>query len=318
MKKTICVCLVFLFLVLIPLQVMATEEPTFLVGDGTAKPGETVQVPVSIANNSGIIALCIHIAYDADVLTLQSVTDGTLFPGGTVLMSGQVQTNPYTVIWEDSLSRENYTQNGTFVTLQFLVSETAAPGNTTVSVTYDTGSTFDTDLNSVTFSTRNGVVTVQQPQTAPELVVPEGATTVVDADRRFIYGLKLSITQTELLNDYLGVTGSGHLELDSNMGYVGTGAKVRLVDDTSGETAAEYTVILFGDLDGDGMVSNQDIVAAKNMNAQIVEYTMDEAAAFAADLFEDGMLSNQDITILKSMQAGLITLDQSTKEQHKA
>lgn len=93
---------------------------------------------------------------------------------------------------------------------------------------------------------------------------------------------------------------------------------MRLVDDTSGETAAEYTVILFGDLDGDGMVSNQDIVAAKNMNAQIVEYTMDDATAFAADLFEDGMLSNQDITILKSMQAGLITLDQSTKEQHKA
>lgn len=318
MKKTICVCLVFLFLVLIPLQVMATEEPTFLVGDGAAKPGETVQVPVSIANNSGIIALRIHIAYDADVLTLQSVTDGDLFPGGTVLMGGQVQANPYTVIWEDSLSRENYTQNGTLVTLQFLVSETAAPGDTTVSVTCDAGSTFDTDLNSVTFSTRNGVVTVQQSQTAPELVVPEGTTTVIDTDRHFIYGLKLSVTQTELLNDYLGVTGNGHLELDSNMGYVGTGAKVRLVDDASGETAAEYTVILFGDLDGDGMVSNQDIVAAKNMNAQIIEYTMDEATAFAADLFEDGMLSNQDITILKSMQAGLITLDQATREQHKA
>lgn len=316
MKKTISVSLVFLFLVLLPLQAGATQEPTFLAGSASAHPGETVQIPVCIANNTGIVALCIRIAYDADVLTLQSVTDGNLFSGGTVITSGNLYENPYSVIWEHSLSRENYTENGTFLTLDFLVSETAEPGDTTVGITCDAGSTFDTDLNEVAFQTVDGVVTVQKE--VPQIYVPDGASTVIDADRSFIYGLELALTQTALLQDYLGVRGDGRLELDSNQGFVGTGAKVRLVDNASGETLQEYTVILFGDLDGDGMVSNQDVVAAKNMHAQIVEYSMQDPAAFAGDLFEDGMFSNQDIIILKNMLAGLITLDQATRAQSKA
>lgn len=314
MKKAVCVCLIFLLCALIPLTVLATTEPTFRVGDGTARPGESVQIPVTIAGNPGIIAFKIQIAYDASVLTLQSVTDSALFPGGSLVVGGNVQANPYTVLWEDSLSRENYTQNGTLVTLNFVVADTVQSDKTQVTVTYDAGSTFDTDLNTVSFSTQSGTVKISQETTPPTLAVPEGATTVVDEDKKFIYGLDLMITESALLNDYLRVSGDGHLELDTNSGYIGTGAKVRVVDDT-GESVQTYTLILFGDIDGDGMISNQDIVAMKNRNAQIVPYSMDEASAFACDLFEDNVISNQDLSILKGLVAGTITLNQATREQ---
>lgn len=318
MKKTLSVCLICILLALIPLSVLATAEPTFSVGTVSAKPGDTVSVPVTIQNNSGIVALKISITYDADVLSLQSVTDASLFPGGSLVMGGNVQANPYTVLWEDSLSRENYTQNGTFVTLHFVVSETAKSGDTAVTVTCDAGSTFDTDLNEVSFSTRNGKVQISSESEPPTLAVPEGATTVIDSDRKFIYGLKLMITESELLNDYLCVSGNGRLEITTDSGFVGTGTRVLLVDNATDETVDTYTVVLFGDVDGDGLISNPDIAALKNRNAQIVPYSMDEASAFACDLIADDVISNQDLSVLKSVFAGIITIDQATREQNIA
>lgn len=317
-KKTVSVCLIFLLFALIPLSVLATAEPTFSVGTVSAKPGETVSVPVTIQNNSGIVALKINIAYDANVLSLQSVTDAALFPGGSLVVGGNVQANPYTVLWEDSLSRENYTQNGTFVTLKFVVSETAKSGDTAVTVSYDAGSTFDTDLNEVSFSTRNGKVQITSESEPPTLAVPEGATTVIDTDRKFIYGLKLMITESELLNDYLCVSGNGRLEIATDNGFIGTGTKVHLVDNATDETVDTYTIVLFGDIDGDGLISNQDIAELKNRNAQVASYSMDEASAFACDLMVDDMITNQDVSIIKNLFAGIITIDQVTREQNAA
>lgn len=147
-----------------------------------------------------------------------------------------------------------------------------------------------------------------------EMIIPEGATTVIDAEKNFIYGLKEMITKEELDGTYLDVIGNGHLEYDYS-GYIGTGDTVRLVDDSTGETVATYTIIIFGDLNGDGMVNNQDVTIAKAMNAGTLNYSMTDAAAFASDLFEDGGINNSDITIMKNMQSGLIILDQATRKQ---
>lgn len=147
-----------------------------------------------------------------------------------------------------------------------------------------------------------------------ELTTAESSTTVIDRNGGFIYGLKEMITEEEMNNNYLQVIGNGHLEYEYN-GYIGTGAIVKLIDDATGEVVETFQVVIFGDLNGDGMINNQDIITAKNMNAGAEDVDPTSAVALAADLFEDGLINNSDISIIKSMQSGKIILDQATRKQ---
>lgn len=147
-----------------------------------------------------------------------------------------------------------------------------------------------------------------------QLVIPEKATTVIDKENGIIYGLKELITEEELFGTYLEVIGNGHLECEYTA-YIGTGAVVKLIDDATGEVVETYTIVIFGDLNGDGTVNNQDVIIAKNMNAGTVEFDMTSAVAFALDLYEDGLINNTDIAIIKGMQSGKIILDQATRNQ---
>ena len=147
-----------------------------------------------------------------------------------------------------------------------------------------------------------------------QLVIPETATTVIDKENGIIYGLKELITEEELFGTYLEVIGNGHLECEYTA-YIGTGSVVKLIDDATGDVVETYTIVIFGDLNGDGTVNNQDVIVAKNMNAGTVEFDMTSPTAFALDLYEDGLINNTDIAIIKGMQSGKIILDQATRNQ---
>ena len=145
----------------------------------------------------------------------------------------------------------------------------------------------------------------------------EGSKAVINSENGFIYGLKIGVTEWEIVDEYIQVVGKAHLEFEY-VAYVGTGTIVRLVSDVTGEVLETYTIVIFGDLNGDGLVNNQDIVIAKSMNAQTTDSQISDAVAFAADLFEDGSVNNSDITIMKGMKSGIISLDQATREQISA
>lgn len=142
----------------------------------------------------------------------------------------------------------------------------------------------------------------------------EGSKAVVAPESGFIYGLKIGVTEQEIVDEYIRITGKAHLEFEY-IGYVGTGTIVRLVSDVTGEVLETYTLVIFGDLNGDGLVNNQDIVIAKSINAQTAGSDFSAAVLFAADLFEDNNVNNSDITIMKNMQSNLIALNQATREQ---
>ena len=83
-----------------------------------------------------------------------------------------------------------------------------------------------------------------------DLVAVEGSTTVIDNDKKIIYGLCTEATR-EILDNYLAVEGNGHLEYDTEQMIMGTGTQVRLVNDYSGNTDAVYTIIVFGNVNID-------------------------------------------------------------------
>ena len=138
----------------------AAEEPTLRIVSVTTHPGESVDVAVEIVRNPGIIAALVQIAYDREILTLDAVQDGGLLGTGTMVPGGDKTAVPYNVLWSDSLSTTNHTQDGILVTFTFQVREDAPLGDTTVSLTCSSSSCFNCDLQPVSFQTQSGTVTV--------------------------------------------------------------------------------------------------------------------------------------------------------------
>ncbi|MBR5620549.1 MAG: InlB B-repeat-containing protein, partial [Clostridia bacterium] len=140
------------------------------------------------------------------------------------------------------------------------------------------------------------------------LVAQEGSTTVIDEERGFIYGLEANITQQQLLDSFLGVEGNGHIELEPAI--IGTGTKVKVINDFSGNTDATYEIVIFGDVNGDGNVNSSDVTELRNMNAGLVEYAPDSAQYFAADITHDGNVNSSDVTEARLANAGISVISQ--------
>ena len=132
----------------------------FVVSASRGRAGQTTDVTVSVRNNPGIVATRIFIYYDSAVLTLNRVTDGGLLGDDAMLANADITSEPYCVIWEDTLSAANHTADGILLTLSFTIRENAPLGTTAVTLAYDAGSTFDKDLTDVPFAVVNGAVEI--------------------------------------------------------------------------------------------------------------------------------------------------------------
>ena len=154
-----------------------------------------------------------------------------------------------------------------------------------------------------------------------DLVAAEGSTTVIDNENMIIYGLCERATVATLLSDYLAVEGNGHLVFNDggmvigeNDGVlVGTGTQVELVNDYSGNTDAVYTIIIIGDINGDGEINNNDLTSLKSFVYGTPEPEQGSATFFAADVNGDGEVNNTDITPMKAVVFGSSTFDQATR-----
>lgn len=163
-------------------------RPRLCVSGGKAYPGETVQVTVSVDGNPGIVAAMLHLSYDPQVLTLTAVDNGSVFGSEVFQPGGDLSAVPFSTLWIDALAAENNTANGTLVTFTFAVSPNAVAGTIPITITYDTDSTFDKDLQNTAFDVENG--TVEISKRAPGDANGDGAVNLKDAVviRRYLAG----------------------------------------------------------------------------------------------------------------------------------
>lgn len=144
----------------------------------------------------------------------------------------------------------------------------------------------------------NASATAEITNGVTELVTIENTTAVIDAENKYVYG----ITPGDKVEDYFKVN-NGTLELIANTTGVtnGTGATIN-VKNSSGTVVDTYTVIIFGDVDGDGEVNGSDYgdvktVALGGMIGGI-------ANNFAADVDGNGELNGSDYGDVKSAALG--------------
>lgn len=134
--------------------------------------------------------------------------------------------------------------------------------------------------------------------------------TVIDEARGFIYGLVDADIQEifDIVEDgFAEVIGNGYVKSTPVAGNsnLGTGAKIELIrgaddgNDSNNEVVKTYYIVIFGDLNGDGFITNDDIYdltqyAAWNDTEYDYESQMDLPQVFAMDIDANGEATLDD------------------------
>ena len=127
----------------------------------------------------------LEISY-SDKLSLVSATDSGLL--NDYMFDKELASNPYKISWSDGDASVNNTENGVIATLEFLVAEDCEPSELPVRISCDFDNTCNVDLDSVSFRTVDGCVTVANY--IPGDVDGDGKVTTKDSIliRRYLLG----------------------------------------------------------------------------------------------------------------------------------
>ncbi len=123
---------------------------------------------------------------------------------------------------------------------------------------------------------------------------------VIDDENNFVYsfyteGEERLGYETINISDYFEVE-NGILEFEKNsFESDSTGSKI-ILKDNNGKVMREYTVIIFGDVDGDGYITGFD---CSDINLYITnKYSFNKTQIKAADINRDGVITIEDADIV--------------------
>ena len=342
-----------------------------------AIPGELVEVPVYIKNNSGLMGFGIEVAYDAILLTPVSVERGTVTNCGLLADSIETSDGRFKIIWNHS---EDVVNNGLLLTLQFRVSSEVDVNSLLLSFNCITQDTYNETWQNVELTAINANVlidtmVIESPEKSicvgkalqlsaahnhlqkecdvvwksenesvatvddngcvtavsagfvnisattidgkyssnlnlkvSPLAAKKGSRVVIDYSDCFVYGLTCGLNA---LDDY--VYSSDELfiiNLQLNGTHVGTGSLIEIIN--SEGLFEKYTIIIFGDVNGDGWYDGEDAflvnLIAKGM---LDKDDVGEAIWTAADCNHDGVIDESDVDLLTGAGLKLNDVDQS-------
>ena len=151
---------------------------------------------------------------------------------------------------------------------------------------------------------------VAKPAVAPELVAL--GDTIIDEELGFIYGLPHGDFGgvSDLVDEgYVEVTGDGSVRCTPSSDILGTGSKVELLD-SADEVVATYYVVIFGDVDGDGFITNDDTRDVNRWYAYLDSENdyedFSNPASYAMEINGDGFVDDSDFAIVDRYYAYLI------------
>jgi len=131
---------------------------------------------------------------------------------------------------------------------------------------------------------------------------------IVDYANMFIYGL---ISGATSLNGYIKIANGYQLSYSPN-GVLGTGTILNVIKD--GVTVETYTIVLYGDDNGDGNIDSIDAGTAVDYQNYMVNWDPVKDAAFikAADVNGDGNIDSIDAGVMVDVQNYMLTINQGT------
>ncbi len=152
------------------------------------------------------------------------------------------------------------------------------------------GYTIITPPQEHTLSATAGSLTFEYAATAQTIELTEGSGFIIDGDRIYLNGT--SLTSEDVLAE---IATSGVVCQPNSGSHVGTGSKLLLMN---GDTVvSELTVILLGDVDGDGVVGSKDFLRIKRHF--LGTYTLTDEYYTAGDIDQGGAINSADYLKVK-------------------
>lgn len=162
---------------------------------------------------------------------------------------------------------------------------------------------------------------VEEPDNPDEPEVPDEPVVIPDpvlstsvykiSTEGFITGIKTFPVKVEDFKKNLTVTDGAIKVLSADgselSGNVGTGAVVKLYN-TEGEEKASYTVIIYGDTNGDGIINAKDLLVIQKNNIQVK--ALSGVYLTAADVTRDGKVNAKDLLLVQKNNIKVSTIEQ--------
>ena len=140
------------------------------------------------------------------------------------------------------------------------------------------------------------------------LLARDGSTTVIDGE--YIYGLKPKMTKSAFESSYVDLVNVTVSYSGSNSSrYLGTGTVVTVTSNITGEVIDTYTIVIFGDINGDGVVNAADSITLTNCISGAQD-PLEGAFKKAANLNGDRRINSQDQIKFGNVLSGASEIDQ--------
>ena len=129
-------------------------------------------------------------------------------------------------------------------------------------------------------------------------------------DELFVYGIE---PHTDSLDSYLAAE-SGSLKFSPTSKGNGTGTKIELYDE-DGNLVKTYTLVIFGDVNGDGWYDATDATLVNCIvGGMFTKEQLGEAAWLAADCNHDGVINEADSELLQQAGIMLQSINQNAQQ----
>ena len=225
----------------------------------------------TFSGDEGVASVLVYYTQDYTTADEENVSAAVARDGdsGYPVITGDGQVN-FTIVLAEGYTLSGVTATaGTYKNIK-------GPADTSVDNTYR-----------ITKISADTTITVTTEKiSSPELILPEDSEIYIDETRGYIYGISAGM-RIDDFEAMFSVSQDGYVEVAATGRYIGTGSLL-IVHDSHGEVIAEYTVIIFGDLDGNGRVTAPDISIAQQ---GLVDGFEDEIFEFAANIVK---LSKRD------------------------
>lgn len=161
-------------------------------------------------------------------------------------------------------------------------------------------------------SAKYNALTLKSGYEAPRLFTLPDSDIYVCESTGMLYGLPVGITP-QIFASAVHVGGKATVAYTLYGGF-GTGTKVTLTDPDTGSIQAEYYLLLFGDVNGDGNIDSNDVGRITDIGNWLYDWPPELEAVLhrAADLNADGNVDSVDADILTETENWNMNIDQLT------
>lgn len=146
-----------------------------------------------------------------------------------------------------------------------------------------------------------------------KLVTREDATTIIDRNQGFLYGVQPGESQLTF-ESLVNVSGNGRLIYDPLCGSFGTGTNISLIYNDTDAVIEAYTLVIFGDVNGDNNIDSLDAGSIVDYENYLLNFDpfVGSSQLRAADVNGDGSVDSIDAGLIVDSENYMTKIDQIT------